>query len=165
MIPAVTIENTAPAAMSISTTNGPSGTAGRIDPGDSVTFTYTEVISPASILSGWTGASSAVQAKFAYERAGTSLTIWNSAGTTQLPLANPLALGATYVPFGTAVFSATIVQQGTSITVTLGARISGAVSSTPVTRGTITWSPSPSALNQAGVKCTSAKVSANGPAF
>jgi hypothetical protein len=96
---------------------------------------------------------------------GSTLTIWNSTGKTELPLANPLALGGTYVSTGTAVFSATMVQSGSAITVTLGTLTSGSVSSTAATGGTLTWTPNASATNMAGVRCSTTSITSAGPAF
>ena len=47
------IDNTHPTATSVNAANG--GTAGRIDSGDTLTFTWSEPMAPASILSGWSG--------------------------------------------------------------------------------------------------------------
>ncbi len=161
----VNLENTAPAAKSIATTNATGKTKGVAGAGDTVTFTYTQQIAPASILSGWTGASTAVTVQIASGRNGSTLTVSSSNGRTVLPLASSVALGGTYVSTGTASFAATMVQSGASITITLGTLTSGAVSSTPVTGGTVTWTPSATATNLAGVRCATTSVSAAGPAF
>jgi hypothetical protein len=158
------VENTRPAASSITTTNAAGGTRGVAGTGDTVTFTYTQQINPASILSGWSGASTAVQVHISTGRSA-SLTVWKSSGSAELPVTNPLALGGTYAGSSAAVFSATMVQNGASITLTLGSLTSGSVSSTPVVGGTLKWTPSSSATNMAGRTCTTTSVSAAGPAF
>ena len=53
------IDNTHPSATNVQTANG--GTQGRIDAGDSITFTWSEPMAPASIMTGWTGASQPVR--------------------------------------------------------------------------------------------------------
>jgi hypothetical protein len=103
--------------------------------------------------------------KISSAKSGSTLTITTANGKTQLPIANPLALGGTYVSSGTGAFSATMAQSGTSITVTLGSLASGAVSASPVTGGTLTWTPGSGATNLAGVRCSTTSVSAAGPAF
>ena len=160
-----TVDNTSPSAKSISTTNVSGGTKGVAETGDSVTFAYSETIKPSSILASWSGASTAVQVQIAYARSGSSLTVWSSSGSTELPLANPLALGGNYVPSGGAVFAATMVQNGASITVTLGSLSRGAVNKTVVAGGTMTWTPSSSATDLAGNKCSTKSAAAPGPAF
>jgi hypothetical protein len=43
--------------------------------------------------------------------------------------------------------------------------VSGTVSATPATGGTLTWTPSATAKNLAGIKCATTAVTAPGPAF
>jgi hypothetical protein len=162
----LTIENTKPAAQSIATSNVSGGTRGKIDQGDTVTFTYTQAMDPGSIMAGWTGASTPVQIHVAYNKnRANQLTIWTAGGSAQLGLANPLGLGGNYVGSGGAILNGTITQNGASVTVTIGALLSGSLSANAVTKGTLTWIPSSSATNLAGVKCTTTGVSATGPAF
>ena len=121
---------------------------------------------PAVAFSGWTGAATAVRVKFVAKTTKVStLTVWNAAGTAQLGLANPLNLGGSYVPSAGAVFNATMVQNGAAITVTLGSLASGSVQATAATGGTVTWTPSNTATDLAGNKCSTASVSTPGPAL
>ena len=53
------IDNTVPTATDIQAVNG-TGTAKTIDAGDVVTFSYSEAMAPASILTGWTGTATTV---------------------------------------------------------------------------------------------------------
>jgi hypothetical protein len=162
----ITIINTQPKATGISTANVSGGTVGQAQAGDTMTFTYNTTMKPESILAGWTGAATAVQVKFVAKTPKvTTLTVWSSAGTLQLGLANPLNLGDNYVPAGGAIFNATMAQNGPAITVTLGALASGSVQATAVAGGTLTWTPSNSATDLAGNKCATTNVSAIGPAF
>lgn len=50
---AAVVDNTAPTRTSAGTANG--GAAGRMDAGDTVTYRWTEVVDPHSVLAGWTG--------------------------------------------------------------------------------------------------------------
>jgi hypothetical protein len=162
----VTVQNATPKAKSIATTNVTGGTPGMVEAGDSMTFTYSTTMNPSSILAGWKGAATAVQVKLVAKTAtDTTLTVWNSFGTAQLALANPLDLGGNYVPASGAVFDATMVQNGAAITVTLGNLISGFVQPTAVTGGALAWTPSAGATDLAGNKCSTTSVSAPGPAF
>ena len=78
----VTVDATAPAASDIQTTNA--GMAGRPNAGDTIVYTYTEQIDPASVLAGWTGTSTPVTVRFTLS--GNTVTIYNAGNTAQLPL-------------------------------------------------------------------------------
>ena len=90
---------------------------------------------------------------------------YNGAGTTRLNLVNSatdLQLGANFVT-GTVSFNATMVQTGSSITVTLGSKIPGGTTVTAGT-GTISWRPSASAKDLAGKSSTTTTVTETGGA-
>lgn len=55
------VDNTAPRGYDVQTTNG--GAAGRIDAGDTMSFTFSERIDLGSVLSGWDGSAVAVQGR------------------------------------------------------------------------------------------------------
>ena len=158
----VTVDNTRSAAKAVSTQNASGGTAGKIEAGDSVTFTYSETMSPSSIRAGWNGSPTAVQVKVSGSTS--NLSVWSAAGTTQTALAIPLALGGAYTA-NTVTFNATMVQNGPRITVTLGNLVSGVLASKRVTGGTLTWTPSTNSTDLAGNKNTTAQASTRGPAF
>jgi hypothetical protein len=163
------IDNAKPAAKSIASANVTGGVAGKAQPGDSLTFTYSETMSPGSILPGWNGTSTAVQVRITNGGLllgnSDTLTVWRSGGSARLALADPLALGGNYVPLlSNAVFNATMVQTGSSIKVTLGTLASGSVSG-PVTGGTLSWTPDANATDLANNRVTTTSVSARGPAF
>jgi phosphodiesterase/alkaline phosphatase D-like protein len=160
----INVLNAPPQAQKVQTTNVNGGVAGRIDSGDSVTFTYSEQIDPTSILPGWNGSSTPVRVQIANNSSNDRLTIWNSTGKSQLPITNPLTLGGNYVS-NTVTFNAAMVQSGGSITITLGTRINGSVAGGVVRGGTLTWTPDSSATNLAGVACKTTAVTAAGPAF
>jgi hypothetical protein len=159
-----TVDNTAPTAKKLSTTNVAGGTKGRAQAGDTLSFAYSETMSLGSILAGWTGASTAVQVRMTDNKAADTLTVWKADGSAKLPLTNPLALGGDYVPAGGAVFKATMVQSGATITITLGSLTSGGVQKS-VTGGTLVWTPSAGATDLAGNASSTIPVSAPGPAF
>ena len=56
-----TIDNTAPTAVDVQSTNVSGGTVGRVEQGDTLKLTYSGAIDPYSILAGWTGAPINVQ--------------------------------------------------------------------------------------------------------
>jgi hypothetical protein len=162
----ITIDNSAPTAKTVATTNVGGGTAGRPEAGDSVTFGYSETMRPTSLLEGWNGAASPVAVKFTAKSAkDTTLAVFNAAGTAQLAIANPLDLGAAYVPSGGATFAGTMSETGPSVTVVLESLSSGGVLATPGMGGKLTWTPNSKATDLAGNKVSTAKVTAAGPAF
>lgn len=80
------VDNTAPTRTSATITNG--GVAGRVGQGDTITYLWSEVIDPNSVLAGWTGTSTPVTARVTNAGGGTgdTVTIRNAANTAQLPL-------------------------------------------------------------------------------
>ena len=152
----VTVDSTVPAGSDIQTTNV--GTAGMPNAGDTIVYTYTEQIDPESIQAGWTGASTAITVRFTLS--GNTVTIWNAANTTQLPLGS-IALGAAYITTATATFNATIVQSGATITVALGSLTTGTVKTNSTARN-MTWTPSATATDGAGNACSSTNKSESG---
>ena len=117
-----------------------------------------------SILAGWTGADTAVQVRLIN---GTQdrVEVWRADGSARLAMADQVNLGGNYVPTSGAIFAGTMTQNGAAVTVTLGARTSGAVNAAAVTGGTFTWAPDTNATDLAGNKVTNAATSAAGPAF
>ena len=59
-----TVDTTKPSAAGIVAANKAGGTAGKIENGDTLTFTYSEPITAASVWAGWNGASTAVNVRF-----------------------------------------------------------------------------------------------------
>ena len=153
----VVIDSTAPTGSDIQTTNG--GTAGRPDTNDTIIFTYSERIDTQTILSGWTGGSTAVTIRFSDSGTSDLVAIWNAGNTAQLSLGS-VALNGDYVTANT-VFTGTMVQSGATITVTLGTMTSGTVR----TNGTaliMSWTPSATATDAAGNACSTTAKSETG---
>ena len=130
----------APTATSIAATNkGGVGTvAGKLGAGDKITFTFSEAIDPGSILSGWSGASTAVRVRFTDAGSADTFTVQDSAGGATVNLGS-VATNGNYVTASTTVTSSTMVRStdGTTITVTLGTPSN--VSSTAVTARNMSW--------------------------
>ena len=157
-----TVDNP-PAAFDVQTTNG--ATAGRADAGDTITFTYNSVMSPASIVSGWDGTGSAsVTLRITNSGGNDILTVYNAANTTRLNLtsASGVTLGANYVGKNDATFAATLTRSGTAFTVTLDSLTSGA--SNTVGTATMTWNPSTAATDVGGAACSATAVTEKGTA-
>jgi hypothetical protein len=147
----VIVDNTAPTAADIQTTNKTGNTAGKPELGDTVTFTFSEPIDPNSILANWTGEATSVVARLT-NVTGDPLTIYNAANTTQLPLGS-VAMGRNdYVSanatFGASGTASTMVLSGNAITITLGTASAGPT--TAASTGSMIWTPSASAYDRAG---------------
>jgi hypothetical protein len=119
---ATAVDWVAPTAASIAAANkGTLGTtAGKLDSGDTITFAFSEAIDPASILSGWSGASTAVRVRFADASSNDTFTVQDSSGGSTVKLGT-VTTGGNYVT-SSANISSTMVRSadGKSIVVTLG---------------------------------------------
>jgi hypothetical protein len=162
-ISSLRIDNTAPVGTDVQATNA--GTAGQLGSGDAIRLSYSEAIAAASVLAGWAGGSQAVRAYVTDGGTADTMDFRNSTGTTRLNLVNSatdLALGADFVANAT-VFNATMTMSGTTITVTLGSRISGTLR-TVAGSGQLRWRPSAATLDLAGNAANTALVSESGAA-
>lgn len=155
----VVIDKTAPAGTDIQTTNG--GTAGRPDTGDTIVLTYTEQIDPGTILAGWDGTSTDVVVRFTDTSSADSVVIRNAANSATLPLGT-VALMVNVVTTNT-TFTATMVESGATITVTLGTMTRGAVVTNTVPTS-MNWTPSATAKDAAGNACSATLTTESGPA-
>jgi hypothetical protein len=157
----VTVDNTAPVASDVQSTNVSDGTVGHLDQGDTLTLTYNAVIDPYSILSGWSGASTKVQVALLDGGNSTndSLYVYNTestpaqipVGTVDLGSKSYLTTGSgQYIVYGAtgAAMPSTMVQSGSSIVITLGTP--GGTSATSTTHAAMIWTPSTTATDIAG---------------
>lgn len=155
----VTVDNTAPAASDVQSTNVSGGTVGHLDQGDTLTLTYNSVIDPYSILSGWSGASTKVQVYLVDDVVDDSIDVYNTESTpVQIPV-GVVDLGSRsylttgygqHIVYGAtgAASPSTMVQSGSSIVITLGTP--GGPSSTSTAHAAMIWTPSTSATDIAG---------------
>ena len=161
----VTVDNTRPVGSNVQTANG-GATVGKPELGDSVTLTFSEIVDPESVLAGWTGAATNVVVRITNNGGGDLLTIRNAANTAQLPLGSVNLIGIAYVTatrdFGATGTAATMVQSGTSITITLGTP-SGATG-TQATTGTMAWTPTTTMTDRAGNTCQTTVANETGAA-
>ncbi len=158
----VTVDNTAPTGTDVQTTNA--GVAGRAEIGDTIILTFSEVIDPESVLSGWTGASTNVVLRITTNAGGDQATLRNAANTAQLPLGTVNLVGTGYVTatrnFGATGTPSTMVAVGNTIVITLGTA-SGAVG-TQATGNNMTWVPVVTATDQAGNTCQTTTATESG---
>ena len=148
-----TVDNTPPAAGDIQTANG-GATVGRIEQGDTIVYTFSEIIDPDSILAGWTGAVTDVVVRFTDNGNSDTAEVWNAANSSQLALgsvntkANLVTGAATAGASGTP--SRMVLDTATStVTVTLGT-VAGGPLNTDLGNNKMMWTPSTSASDRAG---------------
>jgi chitinase len=159
----VTVDNTAPTATNVQAANG--GTAGRIDAGDTVAFTWSEPMAPASIMTGWTGTSQAIRVRINDAGATDTLDLYDSTGATRLNVmsaAQALRLQADYVS-ATTNFNATMVMSGNTATITIGTMITGTIRTGVATTANMIWTPSATATDVVGNATAATAVTETGP--
>lgn len=142
-----TVDTTAPSATAIVGANKTGGTAGKIESGDTLTYTYSEAVTAASVWTGWSGTSTAVHIRFT-SSGNDTITVLTTADVASINLGS-VATNADYVT-ATATFNATIARSsdGTSVIVTLGAPSNVSASASPGRN--MSWTPSASVKDLAG---------------
>ena len=177
----VSVDNTAPAAANVQTTNV--GTAGRAEAGDTVVFTFSEQVDPQSVLAGWTGTPTNVVVRLVDGGcvlnvlvtvcSNDSLAVYDAANATAVALGT-VDLGrndyhgggllgtATPVTFGASGTRSSMAQSVSAITVTLGT--ASASADTAAGTGTMVWSPAGTAYDRAGNLASTAAVTEGGAA-
>ena len=132
-----TADATKPSAAAVVAANKTGGTAGKIENGDTLTFTYSEPITAASVWSGWSGASTPVNVTFTN---GTTDTVTVATATTGTVKLGTVATNGNYVSANT-TFASTMARSadGASIVVTLGTPTK--VQATAVGAKNMTWTP------------------------
>src|SRR5215216_4281735 len=141
------VNNTGPTAVDVQGTNG--GVNDKLDAGDTVIFTYSEAISPTSILVGWTTGTAAARVRVNNNGTSDSMEFYDAANTTPLGLlatGTTLSINIDHVTAPT-LFNGTISRSGSTITVTIGSLISGAATTLPKGKNAMVW--------QAGSQATS----------
>lgn len=156
----VVVDGTAASSVDVQARNG-AKTAGLIEQGDELTFTYSEQIDPHSVVSGWDGSSMHVVVRVTQGGLlgflNDSVTIWDAGNTTQLPLGH-VDLGrldyvSSSMTYGEVATPSRMVQSGSTITITLG-RLVGGTPNTAGGSGSMSWTPSCSVYDAAGNSCS-----------
>lgn len=168
------VDNGVPAGRDVQTANG-TDTAGRLDGGDTLTFTYAKQMSPASIAAGWDGSATAVVVRL-QDGALLGRGAAND-GVDVLRAGTPVNLGSIalnedYIKDArTSLQNATMVASTqtvngvpvTVVTLTVGSLVSGGAINTVATPSAIVWTPSALATDLAGAPCSPAPVTETGP--
>lgn len=173
---AASIDNTAPKASDVQTTNA--GTNGLAEQNDTIVFTFSEPVEAESILAGWTGTATTVTVRvndsgvLGLPTGNDSVQIYNAANNAVLPLgATDLGRGdyAGGVLNGSYRFTgSTMTMGGSTITIVLGAYAStpivDAARSTAAAPGTMVWTPVATPLDRAGNVMSTTAASESGAA-
>jgi hypothetical protein len=156
----VTVDNTAPKASDVQTTNVGGGANGLAELGDTLVLTFSEPVEPATILAGWSGLTPANVTVRIVDNSLLGLglgndvvQVFNEANTTALPL-GAVDLGRTdyvtglvggNVKFGATGTKSTMTMSGNTVTVVLGTyEGEGLLGSNRITaggNGTAVWTP------------------------
>ncbi len=169
------VDNTLPRGLDVQAADG-GGTPGRLEAGDSITFAWTEVMRPGSLVGGWTGSGSAnvvVRLRDGALVGGGDnddvLDVFTST-TLETPVhVGSVALRGGYVNKSkTVLFPATLTgtpARGgvTSVTLTLGAPLTGTgLLDTWSTPTHMLWTPSSIATDTNGNACSATAVTESG---
>ena len=132
-----TVDATKPTATTVVAANKTGGTAGKLESGDIVTFTYSEPITADSVWSGWNGTSTTVHLSFTTASNKASFTVLDTADAATIKLGS-VATNGNYISAATN-FNATMVRSadGASVLVTLGTPTN--VQATAVTAKNMKW--------------------------
>ena len=152
------VDNTAPTGVDIQTSNVAGGTAGKPETGNLLTFTFSEPVAPASVLSGWGGAATPVVVRFTNGNPDV-ISVYDSTNTTQLALGS-VRSGKKYVTGDIAFLASSAVLSGSTITVTLGAPNGSTAKANGST--TLQWTVSTAATDRAGNPLTAGTIAESG---
>lgn len=156
--------------------NGP-GAPGRIDAGDTLTFTYSRQVNPASLTPGWTGATLPVTVRLrdgnvqsvGTGNSGDTLDIQRPGSTVTLGTVNSkgdFVKNRQTVTYNASMTAATVTVAGvpgTVVTVTLGSVAGGSGSiHTSTTAAALVWAPTSSVTSTTRVACSIAPVPETG---
>jgi hypothetical protein len=148
-----TIDTTAPTPVSISAANKSGGVKGRLGTGDTIMYTFSEAIAPATVLSTFTGGSTAanVQVRFTNSGSADSFRVLDASGNQNVKLDAGVATNAELVT-GTVTWPATMTQSsdGTSFTITLGTAPTSGLATTTNAAKNMVWTAKAGPTDSAG---------------
>jgi len=174
-----TVDNTAPLASDVQTTNA--GTNGLAEQGDSLVLTFSEPVEPESILAGWNGGATNVVVRLldngilALPTGNDTVQIYNAANTAALPLGSVDLGRSDYVAgllggnvrFGASGTPSTMSMSGSTLTVVLGTYGSTIVvdpaRGTAGGTGTAVWTPTATPYDRAANAMSTAPATESGP--
>ena len=151
----VTIDNPAPTATDVQTTNHAGGTAGKLEALDTIIYTFSEGVEPGSILGGWDGTATTISAGIANQGASDDF-------TTPATNLGPVDLAANYAGGNRTIPNSTMVMSGNTVTITLGTPSGG--TNTIAANTLMTWSPTATIVDYAGNAMSTTARAETGPA-
>jgi hypothetical protein len=163
------VDNSPLRGADIQTVNG-SATAGKMEAGDTMTFTYSEQINLATVTPGWTGAALPVSLRvqdgnlLGPGNAGDTVDILRSGSTVNLgsvDLQHEYIKGGKTATFNATLTSGTFTVNGimrTTVTVTLETLASGGDLRTVNTGANMVWTPAASVTDLYAKPCSAAPV-------
>lgn len=176
----VTVDNTAPTATDVQTTNA--GTSGLAEQGDSLIFTISEPLEPESILTGWNGTATPVVLRLidngllGLPTGNDAVQVYNAANSAALPLGSvdlgrgdyAAGLLGGNAKFGATGTASTMTMSGNTITIVLGTfsttALVGPERTTAGGTGTMTWAPVATPFDRAANAMSTASTSESGGA-
>jgi hypothetical protein len=156
------VDNTAGRGIDVQTTNG--GTAGRIDSGDTMVFTFSEQMDLSTIHSGWSAAASSGAATSGTVEVSTGDVVdlirpfGADLGTTSL---DSNFVGRTTASATVTMSAATVSQDGVARTV-VTLRFASSAGNQVSTPGTMSWTPATTIRDLAGNATSAAAVTESG---
>lgn len=168
----VSVDNTVLAAYDVDGINKTGGTAGRLETGDKVVYTYNGRVDLATLSTGWDGTSKAVSVYFDDATTWSNgYDGWSVTGVNLGPAggtANMIAAGQEFAVAATMVASTTTVGTNIATVVTLtitGTPPAAKVSTVPTGSYNYGWMPSALAKNYAGTASTTTTLAVTGRFF
>lgn len=178
LVAARNVDNTAVRGVDVQAANRAGGSLGRLESGDSLAFTYSEQMNPATVVPGWSGASPTP----IYVRlrdgnlvgaggAGDTLQFSTDPSGGSLVRLGSVNLHGDFIKnnrtstFNATLSSATQVVGGANVsvfTVTVGSLVSGGALRTAAIAGQMAWAPSAGATDLSGNPCSTAPVLESG---
>lgn len=155
------VDNSPLRAYDVQAVNG-TGTPGKLDAGDTLSYTWTEAANLGSITPGWTGASIPVTVRLrdgglvGLSTKGDTVDVQRAGSAVNLGgvvLNQDFVKGGKTVTFNATMVAGTVTVNGvtaTRVTVTLGTLASGTGLRTVTATGTMTWNPSTGVLDANG---------------
>ncbi|MET1133599.1 MAG: Ig-like domain-containing protein [Aeromicrobium sp.] len=176
----VPVDNSPLAGADVQTANGSGSTAGLVGANDTITFTYTAQVNPASVMAGWNGSATTVQVRLrdgnvsALMRGNKGDTLDVLHGSTVLGLGSVNLKGDYVRLLRTVSLNATMTASTTTVnglertvvTLKLGTFATGKAGDlrSNTTAAAMVWTPSNAATDMSGSRCSTANVTESGTA-
>ena len=146
-------DTVAPSGSDVAGANG--GTARQLDNGDTLTYTFSEPVDPATVKAGWTGTATTVSAVFTNTGGGDTIAV---TGTNL----GSVDTHANYVKATLTCSASTMSTSGSTVAVTFGGCAPAGSARKNAARSAFTWTPSASVTDLAGNSMSTTAVTQTG---